>query len=102
MKIELACRTLLLACALLPFVTGCTRTDDGVRPQEQQMANRLDEITKKSGGDWSKLSSEDRDYLVKDVAQGSEQSARMLIMARAGKLKGKPGGPPGYVGPAGR
>ena len=86
--------TLVLALSLFGGA-GCSQTDDGMKPAEKQMASRLDEITRKSGGDWEKLSAEEREYLVKEVAQGSEQSARMLLQARGGRLKGTAGGPPG-------
>lgn len=73
---------------------GCSR-DDGLKPEERKMASRLDEITKRSGGDWNKLSAEDRRYLIQDISRGSEQSARMLLMARGGRLRGTPGSAPG-------
>lgn len=84
----------LAAAVLSPAaLTGCGNRDDGLKPEEQKMATRLDEIVKKSGGDWNKLSPEDRDYLVKDISQGSEPSARMLLQAKAGRLQRSPGGP---------
>lgn len=81
----------LIALMLLGGV-GCTQADDGMKPEEKQLANRLDEITKKSGGDWNKLSAEEKEYMIKDVAQGSEQSARMLLQARGGRLQQGPRG----------
>lgn len=85
----------LLAALSLFGGVGCAPEDDGMKPAEKQVANRLDEITKKSGGDWEKLSAEEKEYMIKEVAQGSEQSARMLLQARGGRLKGTAGGPPG-------
>lgn len=82
-----------MALCLLVATLGCAR-DDGLKPEERQMANRLDEITRKSGGDWDKLSDSEKRYLIQDISHGSEPSARMLLMARGGKLRGKPGGAP--------
>ena len=66
------------------------------------MVDRLQEISDKSGGDWDKVSEDDKKYLINDVSHGSEQSAKMLLMARGGKLKAKPGGPsPGGPTPGG-
>lgn len=85
-------RALCLALAALALA-GC-RPDDGLKPEERQMASRLDEITKKSGGDWERLTDDDRRYLVQDISRGSEPSAKLLLQARAGRLKGTPGGRP--------
>lgn len=84
----------LLTVLLLSVTIGCSGPDDGMTTDDKKMAGRLDEITKKSGGDWNKLSEADRQYMVKEIGQGSEQSARMLLQARAGRLR-RPGGPPG-------
>jgi PHP family Zn ribbon phosphoesterase len=86
---------LLLAALALSVGVGCSKPDDGMKPEEKQMASRLEEITRKSGGDWNKLSEADRQYMVKEIGQGSEQSARMLLQARAGRLRVTPGGPRG-------
>ncbi len=69
---------------LLAFSGGCSKNEgDGLTKQETQMADRLDTIVKQSGGDWEKVSAADRDYLIKEVSQGSEQSAKMLLAAKA-------------------
>ncbi len=85
---------LLFAVVASIALVGCSgsTSDDGLSPQEKQSASRLDDIAKKSGGDWDKLSQEDRDFLVKDLSMGSEISARKLLEGKAGKLKASPGG----------
>ena len=78
---------------LLP-ITGCSKPDDGMNAQQQQKTDRIDEIAKKSDGDWNKASQEERDYLPKNITSGSESAAKMLLLGKAGKLKGSPGGGP--------
>lgn len=84
----------------LPII-GCSKADDGMNSEQVQKADRLTEIAKKSDGDWSKVSQSDRDYILKDVTHGDEAAAKMLMLAKAGKLKGSPGGGPSGQ-PAGR
>ncbi|HZO88378.1 MAG TPA: hypothetical protein VFB38_08560 [Chthonomonadaceae bacterium] len=94
---KVSCRgavILLAACLVSVPVAGCHREDDGLSPKQRQTVDRLDEIAKKSGGDWDKVSQADRDYLVNEVAHGSEQSAKMMLMAKGGKMHANPGGPP--------
>lgn len=79
---------LLAACFAPAVLVGCHQ-DSGLNTEQQQTANRLDEIAKKSGGDWDKISQGDRDYLIKQL--GSEQGARMVMAAKGGKLKARPG-----------
>lgn len=88
----------LVATLLLAMVIGggcgSSAGDDGLSSSEVKMSSRIDEIAKASGGDWEKVSAADRDYLVKEVAQGSEPSAKMMLQAKAGKLQGGAGGAP--------
>jgi hypothetical protein len=83
---------------LLPLVcvialAGCApSSDDGITEKDRQAATRLDEIVKKSGGEWEKISPSDREYLVKEIAQGSEISAKKLVEGKAGKFNARPGG----------
>lgn len=80
MKIGLSSVLLTAAVLLAAFSTvGCA--DNGPPPSEktQQESSRLEQIQRRSGGDWSKLTPEDRDYLVKELGQGSEQKAKMLL-----------------------
>ena len=88
----------LLATLILPAV-GCSKPDDGLSSQQQEKTNRLDAVAKQSGGDWEKVSQADRDYLVKELSSGSEPSAKMLLLAKSGKLKAGPGGVPSPGGP---
>src|SRR5262249_30551256 len=78
--------------ALLPMA-GCGKPDDGMSQEQLQKADRLNAIAKKADGDWEKVSQADREYILKEVLHGgNEQSARMLLMAKAGKLRGNPSG----------
>lgn len=88
---------LLVAAALLPFggfLAGCSRNDDGLSAEQRQTGDRLSEIARKTDGDWNRLTDADRDFLVNQMSHGNEQSARMLLLGAAGKIGGRPGGPP--------
>ena len=80
---------LLCLVLLLPFLSAGCSSSPPVPPGDQ----RMNEIAKKSEGDWSKVSQADRDFITKDIARGSEQSAQMLLMARWGRIKGGPPNP---------
>lgn len=71
-------------------MAGCGDKDPGPSKETEQQSDRLADIQKKTGGDWSKLTTEDHDYLVKDLAHGSESTAKMLL----GPPVATPGGPP--------
>jgi hypothetical protein len=75
-------------------LAGCGQSsDDGLSKKDQEAGTRIEQIAKESGGDWEKISEADRKYLV-EVSMGSEQSAKMLIYSKSGKLQGTPGGTP--------
>lgn len=86
--------------ALLPLlvfglmVGGCgnNMSDDGLSKDQQQASSRIDKIAKESGGDWSKVSQADRDYLVNEVSMGSEETAKRMIQGHNGQAL-SPGGP---------
>ena len=89
---------IMFALASAALVGGCgsgASGDDGLTKSDQQAASRLDDIAKASGGDWDKVPEADKKYLVNDIAQGSEQSAKMLLKGKAGKLTAAPGGKTG-------
>jgi hypothetical protein len=88
---HLSALAVLASLALLPSL-GCNRMDDGMSSEQVQKADRLSEIARKSDGAWEKVSQADRDYILKEVTHGDEQSAKMLLLAKAGKLSGNPGG----------
>ncbi len=82
---------ILLSLGGAVLLGGCGAKEER-SSQEQQIGDRLEQIVKQSGGNWDRLSSQDRDYLVHTVSQGSEPSAKMLLKARAGLLKATPHG----------
>jgi hypothetical protein len=90
-------RTLILLC-LAALAVGCSKSDGPALNKDQdQQASQLDQIAKKSGGDWEKLSDADKQKMIQ--IGGSEQGAKMLLMGKSGKLgrhgpPGRPGGPP--------
>ncbi len=88
----------ILILALAALIVGCGNNpgDDGISGKDKETSSRLDQVAKASGGDWEKLSQTDKDFLVKDVAQGSEQTAKMLLRNKAGQLSGGPGGKTGH------
>lgn len=78
---------------------GCGKAEDGLSTTQEKTGARLSEIAKKTDGSWDRLTPEDKDFVLNDMAKGNEASARMLLLGAAGKIGGRPGGPPG--GPAG-
>lgn len=82
------------ACCLLLPTLGCRNQDDGLTSAQRQSGDRLSRIAKRTDGDWNKLTPEERAFIIKDLAYGNENSARMLLLAAAGKIGGRPGGPP--------
>lgn len=81
----------ILACLLAAFgCVGCGDRDRGLTPEQRASSDRLGEIAERSGGEWERLTPEDRQFLVNDLSHGSEQSARMLLLSASGKVGGKP------------
>jgi hypothetical protein len=87
---------LILLASTVLGLAGCGDSGggDGLSSDQKQAATRLDEIAKASDGDWTKVSPEDQKYILDTIAHGSEQSAKMLLLSKAGKLKASPGGAP--------
>ena len=89
---------LMLICLLVvPLTTGCQQSvHSGEDTTQSQMTDRLSQIAKESGGDWSKVSATDKEYLVKEVSHGDEKSAQMLLQAKSGRVqhRERPTGPP--------
>jgi hypothetical protein len=75
------------------MIAGCQKADDGLSADQQKITDRLDEIAKKTGGDWEKLNDVDKKYLVTELGHGNETSARMILSAKGGKLRVGPDGP---------
>lgn len=92
------CRVLLAAAAAgsLLLSAGCAhQMESGLSSEQKQQSSRLGEIAQRTGGDWDKLSPDERNFLVNEPSHGSEKSARMLLLGSAGKIGGRPGSPPG-------
>lgn len=85
---------LLAASLFAATLTGCGdgMSNDGVSDKDRAAASRLEDIVKKSGGDWEKIPQADRDYIVNEISMGSEISAKKLVQGKAGRLSAKPGG----------
>ncbi len=92
-KIWLSVLIVLSAGSLVPIM-GCHGADDGLTDAQHQQADRLDQIAKQSDGNWDKVSQTDRDYILKNITSGSEQAAKMLLLAKAGKIGRGSGGSP--------
>lgn len=75
-------------------IVGCSNSADGLKPAQVQESNRLDAIAQKTGGDWNKLTPDDKAYLLK-ASFGSESTAKMLLLSRSGKFGVSTGAPKG-------
>ncbi|MGV3723499.1 MAG: hypothetical protein ACO1SX_21600 [Actinomycetota bacterium] len=85
----------MLFCLLAAFgCGGCGDRDRGLTSEQRASSDRLGEIAKRSGGEWDRLTPEDRNFLLNDLSHGNEQSARMLLLSASGKVGGKPVGGP--------
>jgi hypothetical protein len=68
-----------LILTVVPFLAGCQKGDDGVNYDAVHAAQApLKAAAQRSGGDWSKLTS-DEQKLFLDRARGNEQSAKMMF-----------------------
>ncbi len=92
--IRIAGIAVAMTALLLPGLVGCKSQKDGLTSKQRESGDRLDKIAKRTNGEWNKLTDEERTFLIKDLSYGNEQSARMLLLAAAGKIGGRPGGPP--------
>ena len=85
----------LVALFSASFLAGCQGGggDDGVdQDAVQKLQEPLKSAAVRSGGDWSKLSDEERKLFL-DRARGNEESARFVLKMMAGGAT--PAGPPG-------
>lgn len=81
---------------------GCQQgNESGLNAAQEKMGNDVNSWAKSSGGDWNKLTNEQKQAMIKSV--GSEGSAKMVLQYSAhrpapiapGPPAGwKPGGPP--------
>lgn len=86
MQPKLPVAGVLVAVTLVLFA-GChpAARDQITDPHQQQVMSRVDALVKSTGGDWTKLSQADRDYLIQETGKGQEMPARMVFAARAGR-----------------
>jgi hypothetical protein len=89
---------IILGLACLFSAMSCSGSQPALSSDQDKQASQMDEIGKKSGGDWNKLTPEEQKTMIQ--IGGSEQGAKMLLLAKSGKL-GRHGGPPGGGPPAG-
>lgn len=95
-KVTMGIAAIIFAAIPIITITGCSHSNDGgLQPAQVQKANRLDDIAQKSGGDWNKLSPDDKAYMLK-AGYGSESTARMILLTRSGKFSVKAGAPTGH------
>jgi hypothetical protein len=82
------------AIALLALSSaGCGKPEETPAAKTDQ---RVEEIVKRANGDWNSVSQTDKDYLVNEVARGSEMDAKMKFLSIQAKMNSKQGkgGPP--------
>ena len=92
---------LALAALMIPLLAGCSQPSDGDSKMEK-IASDANAAATRSGGDWSKLSADEKTAMLK-ITHGNEPAAKQLLYGLSGKTHegewGTPehplGGPPG-------
>lgn len=85
----------LVATAGIVGGLGCADGGDGLTAEQQGVQDQFEAIMERSGGQWDRLSAEDRDYVVNKLSNGNEQAARRMFEMRAERAtaaKGPGGG----------
>jgi hypothetical protein len=90
------------AAVLLAALAGCKPSNpEGFTEQQLKGMDRQATILKNAGGDWNKVSADDKAFLVKGM--GSEESAKQYVRNAGGGDGRAPAGqfgpPPGAGGP---
>lgn len=85
----------LAGVAVVVNLRACSNASGGLSTEQVQQADRLHEMARRTGGDWNKLTPEEKQFLVNELAYGNEQSARMLLwgasrQAPASQQAGRP------------
>ncbi len=83
----------LAAVAVAVNLRACSPPSDNLPREQVQRANRLHEIARRTGGDWNRLTPDEKQFLVNELAHGNEQSARMLLWGAS--RQGPPSQPSG-------
>lgn len=78
---------LLLLCGVITLGTliGCQGDDSGLSENQTKMASQVENWAKESGGNWDKLSDEQKQTMISSV--GSEDSARKVLEMKANPPK---------------
>ncbi|HVK03543.1 MAG TPA: hypothetical protein VM490_08715 [Armatimonadaceae bacterium] len=98
MKLPAIPPTSLVAVALLLSglcLGGCQPRAESGDAAAEKMASDVNGLAAKSGGDWNKLSAQEKEYMVKEVSHGNEESAKKLLHALSGQKHEARPGPPG-------
>lgn len=90
MKFFLICVTGFVCIA---GIVGCSGDNKPpLSSDQEQQANDLESIGTRSGGDWNKLTPAEQQKMIQ--IGGSEKGAKMLLLAKSGKLGRHEGSPP--------
>lgn len=83
---------------LAAAIMGCSHDEgSGLNKDQEKMVNNVAEWSKSTGGDWDKLTEEQKQTMIKNV--GSEASARKVLEMTAHPPAAiAPGPPPGVGG----
>jgi hypothetical protein len=83
-RIRIALFISLSTASLALVLSGCGQTQDNSLSSTQQSSlNRTQLIVQKSGGDWSKLSPDDQQFLIKGPGYGNEKAAKQFLIQEA-------------------
>jgi len=86
----------ILIFVVLATAVGCGcggHVDDHMAPADVKAADRIEELARKSEGNFDKLTEKEQQYVL-DAAMGSEDSARLLLKGKAAGFKAQKGPPP--------
>ena len=88
---------------LFADLAGCGNKDDGgVNATQMKALDRTQQIVLQSGGDWSKVSPADQQYLIQGPGYGNEQTAQQFLISSYNHMKSGPHAPAGNKGAGGQ
>ena len=88
-------RPALLLLVVSSLGVGCSQQNDALSTPQGQALLATDRIVKQSGGDWNKVSPDDREILIKGPGGGSEQGAKSFLATASARGSFQPGRPAG-------